>query len=112
MNPMDRILQRLGLKFDDLTSAERETLMGWMDALKSNQINVSVVKDFVHSLRDNIEGEIVKVENGTKQDTYLKARLRNIMLLEAFLSTPEKAQQALDRAVAGIAENRGAKGGE
>ena len=37
---------------------------------------------------------------------YLKARLRNYILLEAFLETPEKAQEALDRSVAGLVSSK------
>ena len=103
---IDEILQKLGLKFDDLSAAERETLLSWTKALESNQLTVGMVKEYVHSLRDSVEQEVVKVNHNSKEDLFLKARLRNLMLLEAFLTSPEKAKQALDRALAGMVSSR------
>ena len=107
---MDKILERLGLKYDDLTVAEKETLNSWTQTLDSNQLTVLAVKDFVTSLKYSVEQELSETSHNTKQDLFLKARLRNLMLLEAFLSTPQKAKQAIDRAIAGIVSNR-AEGG-
>lgn len=114
-NVTDEILTRLGLKFEDLSAAERQTLMGWTEALESNQLTVAGVKSFVHSLKEQIEIELVdepefiyflffKVLN--RKQIYLKARLRNIMLLEAFLSSPDKAKAAIERAMGEIARKR------
>ncbi len=103
---IDEILQRIGLKYEDLTSAERDTLSGWMEALDSNQLTLDRVRVFVHQLRDHVEQEVVTVDNGSKQDIFLKARLRNLMLIEAFMTSPEQAKAALERAIAGIANNR------
>lgn len=108
---IDDILTKLGLKYEDLTSAERDTLSQWIQALDSNQLTLPRVKDYIALLRDQVEDEIVQVANGTKQDLFLKARLRNLKLIEAFLSTPEKAREALDRAIAGIVSNRGGEKG-
>ena len=102
MGIVEEILTRTGLKYEDLTTAERETLIQWTQTLQSNQLTVPSVKSFVHSLRDSVEQELANTNFNSKQDIFLKARLRNLMLLEAFLSSPEQAQLALDRAIAGL----------
>ena len=100
---MDELLKRFNLKYDDLTSAERETLNTWMEALDKNKITLENVKGYIASMRDSVEQELTATGHNNKQDIFLKARLRNYMLLEAYLSTPEKAKKALERSIAGIA---------
>lgn len=100
---MDELLKRFNLKYDDLTAAERETLGTWLEALDKNQITLESVKTYIASMRDSVEQELTKTGHNHKQDIFLKARLRNYMLLEAYLSTPEKARKALERSMAGLA---------
>jgi len=71
--------------------------------LSKNELTVNTVRSHLASMRDSVEQELTKTDNGTKQDIFLKARLRNYMLLEAFLSTPEKAKEAMERMLTGIA---------
>lgn len=129
---IDEILQRLNLKFDDLTTAERETLIGWTQTLDSNQLTVEGVKQYVRSCREAVENELAGIKETPQswtgilalfipflglikkwyQDQHklgLEARIRNYVLIEAFLSTPDKARAALERAIAGIASNRSVK---
>lgn len=127
---MDEILQKVNLKYEDLTSGERETLIQWTKVLDSNQLDVDSVRGFIHSLRQNVQSELEKFRQETPHNwlsffallipfygllkkwyqdehrVFLEARLRNLMLLEAFLIGPKKAREALDRAIAGIVSSR------
>lgn len=128
-NAMDEILQRVGLKYEDLTSAERETLMGWIADLDSNQLTLQSVQTYIRNLKQSVEQELQKQREVPQtwisilvlliplyglikkwyQDQYklgLEARLRNLMLIEEFLATPEKARAALERAIGSIAADR------
>lgn len=100
---IDDILKRFGLSYDDLKPAERETLHSWMEALDKNKVTLESVKTYVSSMKDSVEAELTKTSLNFKEDLFLKARLRNYLLLEAFLSTPEKAKKALEKTIAGIA---------
>ena len=100
---IDQILEKFNLKYDDLNPGERETLKEWTKALSKNKLNIQSVKKYIPAMRDSVERDLTEAELGSKQDLFLKARLRNYMLLEAFLPTPEKAREALERAIAGIA---------
>jgi histidyl-tRNA synthetase len=102
MSIIDDLLQKTGLKYEDLNVAERETLQSWMEALGKNQLNLESVKQYITSMKESVEQELTKTDLNTKQDLFLKARLRNYMLLEAFLSTPERAKKALDKAISGL----------
>jgi len=103
---IDDILEKYNLKYEDLNVGERETLHSWMEALNDKKVTLESVKDYIVSMRSAVESELTKTGNETKQDLFLKARLRNYMLLEAFLLTPEKAKKALEEAMSGLVKAR------
>lgn len=99
---IDQLLEKAGLTYEELTSVERDTLNQWMESLQKSKVSVSNVRSYIASMRDGVEIELTKTTHNSKQDLLLKARLKNYMLLEAFLATPEKAKEALDRAISGM----------
>lgn len=99
---IDKLLEVSNLSYEELTKAERSTLNTWMDSLQKNKVSVANIKKYLASMRDAVEQELTKANINTKQDMFLKARLRNYMLLEAFLISPEKAKEALERAISGM----------
>ena len=99
---IDSLLEKVGLKYDDLTPVEKETLNSWQEALQKGQLSLEKVREYIVSMREAIENELTKSDLGTKQDLFLKARLRNYMLLEGFLSTPERAKEQIENAISGM----------
>lgn len=99
---IDEILTKLNLKYEDLTVQERETLNGWMDSLQKGSVSVEKIKEYIKAMKESVENELTSVGHNNKQDIFLKARLRNYIMLDSFLSTPEKARASLERALAGI----------
>jgi len=107
----DNLLDKAGLKFEDLNAAERETYNQWLQSLSTNALTVGSVRDYVQQMKDQVEAELVAfVEPKTvwdflfrrKKDVYLTARLRNYMLLLTFLTGPEKAKKASERSLTNI----------
>lgn len=103
---INKILEKLNLKFEDLTSAERDTLLSMAESLQRQSLSVSDVKEYLLTMRESVETELSKTDLNTNQDIFLKARLRNYILLESFLTGPDKAKKALDRAVAGMVSSK------
>jgi len=103
---LGEILDKVGLKYDELTTEERETLHSWVGSVEQSTMSGSKIKDYIQSMKDSVSLELSDSKIGKRQDMYLKARLRNYILLEAFLETPEKAKSALDRAIAGIVSSK------
>ncbi|MEM4271415.1 MAG: hypothetical protein QXO70_04980 [Candidatus Pacearchaeota archaeon] len=103
---IDSILKKIGLKFEDLNTIERETLYSWQEALSKNNITVENIRNYIKVMRDSVEKELTKTNLNSKQDLFLKARLKNYMLLEAYLSTPEKAKEAIERAISGLVSKK------
>ena len=99
---MDEILKKYGLKYEDLNATEKETLNTWLTALKQGQLTLDKIKDYISAMRDSVESELTKIGHENKQDIFLKARLRNYMLLEGFLSTPERAEKMMEKSLSGL----------
>ena len=99
---IDSLLEKIGIKYEDLNTSEKETLNVWLQAIEKNTLTLEKIKTYLGSMRDSVEQELTKVGHESKQDLFLKARLRNYMLLEAFLSTPEKAKEQLKQAISGL----------
>lgn len=103
MSLIDNILKETGLKYEELNTTEKETLNVWMEALEKGAVTIPKVKEYVSTMKDAVERELSVAKLNKKKDLFLKARLRNYLLLDAFLSTPEKAKQQLEAALAGVA---------
>ena len=98
----DQILKKFNLEYEDLNAVEKETLHSWVEALGKNKLTLTDVKRFIASMKEAVEKDLCVADLDSKKDLLLKARLRNYMLLEAFLSTPERAKEALERTMSGV----------
>lgn len=108
---LDEILRSHNLSFDELTKAEKDTLDSMLNGLSTKTITAEDMKQFIKSMRDVIENELInepefiyvfvfKVLN--RKQIFLKARLRNCMVLESFLTGPEKARKVIESALLNI----------
>jgi len=112
---MDKILEKYGLSYEDLDtpghSGEKEYLMKMEADLKSNRVSVESTREYIASMREAVEKELVneptfiriflfKVEN--PKLIKLQARLQNYLLLEIFLSTPERIKKVMESNIAGV----------
>ena len=108
---IDEILTKFNLKYEDLNSSEKETFHSMLDTISKVKLSPERLKDYIEAMKFSVETELAN-EPEYKQvfifrlrndkNVFLKARLRNYMLLDAFLVSPKKAEEALDRALAGI----------
>jgi hypothetical protein len=99
---MDELLKLFGVKdlsYDQLTPPERQTFHSWLDGLRKNQLTVADIHKYITQLRDQVEGELTKPNLTPREDIYLKARLRNLLLLDSMLSLPVKAEELLRKQV-------------
>lgn len=99
----DKLLERYNVKFEDLKKEERETYLSWIQALEKNQLTIEKIRSYIAAMRSSVEHELSQSQLNSKEDLFLKARLRNYLLLEAMLTTPERAREQLERAVASFA---------
>jgi DNA replication initiation complex subunit (GINS family) len=97
-------IEAKGIKIEKLTADEKQTYFTMLDAVRESQLSVEKLRDYIISMRSAVEQELINTELGVDQDLFLKARLKNYMLLESFLISPEKAKKAYDDMVATIRE--------
>jgi hypothetical protein len=102
MTIIDKMLEKTGLKYSDLTSAEKETLSEMLDIVGKSALSIEKLRNYIEEMKNAVENELSKTDFDSKQDIFLKARLRNYLLLSAFLSTPEKAKESMENAVSGM----------
>ena len=94
----DDILESFGIKnYDELNPVERETFHKMLETVERAQISLEDVKIHIRTIRQAVENELATHNLSKEQDLYLKARLKNYILLEALLDSPERARKALDQ---------------
>lgn len=107
---INKILDKFGLKQEQLSQDEKTTLENWVSAIQQNEITVDKVREFVEALIDSVEKEITEYNPKSiteylflkKRQSNLHARLRCYLMLRDFLSTPARAQKALEKAILNI----------
>ncbi len=111
MSVTSQIEEKLGLKIEDLKAAEKETYFAMLDTVQKAQLTPEKLREYIVSLRDTVARELInepefnyififKVAN--RRQILLKARLQNYLLLEAFLDSPNKAQEALEGMISNL----------
>lgn len=90
------ILKKLNLKYEDLSSVERETLKSWENALREPSVSVKDLSDFIATQIELAEVQISDYSNDPKKDLYLKAVLRNLRMIQAFIQGPEQRKKWIE----------------
>jgi len=95
-------LEDKGVNIEKLTADEKQTYFTMLSVVQESQLSIEKFRDYIIQMRSAVEQELVKTGLNVEQDTFLKARLKNYMLLESFLISPEKAKRAYEDMVATI----------
>jgi hypothetical protein len=108
LNPIAELLQKYKVREEDLNSDERATLERWAKSVSQTTLNVEAIKDFNESLITAIEKDLAELTESTtfwhvlfhrKRDIYLKARLKERLMMRNFLQGPEKARKWLEQSL-------------
>ena len=102
---IDELLKKKGLKWENLTSDEREYATSLVSAIQSNALTLEKVREAILGMKSSIEQELVKTDEFVyflwfkrvnRQHIYLKARLQNYLMIEMLLSTPDRLKAQLE----------------
>lgn len=96
------LLKQFNLKYEDLNMAERDTLEDWLQKLSRGEIDVPKIRKYINKMIEGVELELSESKVPVRKDIFLKARLRNYLLLKAFLESPEKAKEKLEASLRNI----------
>jgi hypothetical protein len=94
-----QLLKDRNINYEELNTAERETLETWLKAAQGTEMTVQKVSEYLQAMKDAVANELATHSLPREEDIFLKARLKNYILLLAFLSTPDKAKKALEDAI-------------
>lgn len=120
-----KILEKYGLTWEELDSpghsGEKEVLQQWAEKIQKKEVSSSDIKDHIGSMRyiteialvnepEYIPSKIfpfIKVRND--KNIFLKARLHNYLILEAFISGPGRARKSVEKALESIQASKQGK---
>jgi hypothetical protein len=94
-NALDRLIDTFG-GYDKLNAAERETYKEHLKIIEGKPITLESTQKFVRKMITLIEQSLVDTKENSHYSRNLKARLKNFLVIEAFLYSSERAKQALE----------------
>ena len=92
----DNFLSKFGLKYDDLRGEEREYLVRMVEGISRKQVTVKDIEGSIRGMIEVVARELSSESLPRRKDIFLKARLKNYLLLYDILTAPEKAKKALE----------------
>lgn len=97
MSALHNLLEKLGLKYENLTEAEKKTYQEWSDVLSQPEITIEDLKKFIPTQLDVLEQQQTDYQNSEKKDLYLKACIRNLKMIQAFILGPEQRKAWVEK---------------
>ena len=102
MDLIKEIEDKKGIKVEDLNPLEKETFFKMLEVVEKSQMTPERLKDYISSMKMAVEQDLTKSVLGKEEDLFLKARLKNYILLEAFLTSYKRAKVQLEDMVSNI----------
>lgn len=102
----DILLEKKNLTYEDLDNEEKELYNQLTEAARKSVVTVTSVKQSIVKMRETVELALVdepefnyvfffKIPN--RKQIYLKARLKNLLLIEAILIAPERVEEMIEQ---------------
>ncbi len=92
---LHELLERLGLKFDELTAEEKKTYQSWSEILTAPEVTLDGVKRLVTIEHQRAHDELQKLDNSKDRDLYFKVLARLTETLKLFIETPTTQRDSL-----------------
>lgn len=90
MSALHNLLEKFGLKYEDLRDDEKKTYLEWSQTLSQPEIKIEDLKKFIPIHLDMLESQQNDYKNSKEKDLYLKACIRNLRMIHAFILGPEQ----------------------
>ena len=103
---LDQFLEKRGVKVEDLVGEELNVYTKMLETLESRPITIEDVKMSIRKAREEVSRELVETDEYeyvlwfrvvNRKHVGLKARLKNYLLLEAFMQSKEAAKKELEK---------------
>ena len=90
------ILNKLGLKYDDLNAEEKATYKSWEEVFAGKEMGIKDIREFIQSAILQVEADLIQPDNSDKKDSFLKAQLRCYKTLLFFIDSPKQSREYLE----------------
>lgn len=96
MDEVNQILEKAGIKdFDELRDFEKETYFKMLEIAEAGKLTLEEIQKSIKKMREGVTFALAVEDLLPEKDLYLKARLKNYILLEAVFDRPERAREML-----------------
>lgn len=98
-NPLQRLLGKLGVRYEELNEEERRTFNTWRDSLTGRKLTDADVQGFLDFEYHDAVGKLTSKKLSEREDIFLKMKVDFIIKVKDFLSLPEKEKQMVSRQI-------------
>jgi|ERR1043165_1997239 hypothetical protein len=92
---LDRLLEKLNAKYENLTPEEKKTYEAWAKTLSRKDVTLDDVKMFVKMELARSREELAKWDNTPARELFYKSLVHLTETLNAFIATPGAERDAL-----------------
>ena len=96
MSVLHNLLEKLNLKYEDLTAEEKKTYDEYTQVLSQPEITIDDLKKFIPTQLERLESEQNDYRNSKEKDLFLKAQIRNLKMIHSFIQGPEARKKWLE----------------
>lgn len=94
---LNRLLGKLGVKYEELSDEERRTYNVWNDALTGRKLTDEDVKNFLDVEYHDAVKKLSSSKLGEREDIFLKMKVEFIIKTKEFLSIPDKERSMVEQ---------------
>jgi len=98
-NPLQTLLGKLGVSYEELTEEERTTFNSWRKALSGRRITDEDVTQFLDTQYHDAVKKLSSLKLKEREDTFLKMKVDFIIQLKGFLELPTKEKEMIERQI-------------
>lgn len=92
---LNALLEKLGLKYENLSDEERKTWEIWAKTLTTKDVTLDDLKAFLAAESARAFEELQKWDNTPARELYYKALTHLSTMMQKFISTPASQRDAL-----------------
>ena len=96
MQILNSLLEKLNLKYEDLSAEVKKVYDEWSRTLTLPEVRIDDLKEFIPSQLARLESEQNDYTNSKEKDLFLKAQIRNLKMILAFIQAPEARKKWLE----------------
>lgn len=97
MNPLDKWLEEHNLKYSDLSREEKDFYLNSQKQIERNPPSISEQVENLTDMIESILSELVEIRTKDDKDTFLKARVKDLIIIRNSLTATQKAKKQLER---------------